>query len=52
MKKKILGIKVGSILTGLLCLAVAFAFWFFVKYADRGAESVKDLYTESIVYEH
>ena len=43
MKKKIFGVKVGTILTGLLCLAVAFAFWFFVKYADTASKPTTEV---------
>ena len=52
MKKKFLGIKIGTIFIGLLCLAVAFAFWFFVKYASICAEPVTDSTYESSIYEH
>ena len=43
MKKKIFGVKVGTILTGLLCLAVAFAFWFFVEYADDASRPTTEV---------
>lgn len=39
MKKRIFGIKLGTILTAVVCLAVAFAIWMVVKYrADLNAE--------------
>ena len=38
MKKKIFGIKIGTLLTYFVCLVVAFAIWMFVNYrADYGA---------------
>lgn len=34
MKNKFLGTKIGAILSTILCLIVAIAFWFFVKYSQ------------------
>lgn len=34
MNKKILGIKIGTILTVVLSLCFAVLFWLFVKYSD------------------
>lgn len=51
MKKKFLGIKIGTIFTGLLCLAVAFAFWFFVKYAEVSSTPAADSSITSSAYE-
>lgn len=37
MKKKIFGIKIGTILSVILCLVAAVLFWLFVKYSESGA---------------
>lgn len=37
MKKKIFGIKIGTVLTWLFCLIAAVLFWLFVKYSDVSA---------------
>ena len=34
MKKKILGIKIGTILMVVTCLMAAIAFWLFAKYTE------------------
>jgi len=34
MNKKIFGIRIGTILTALLCLGAAVMFWLFAKYLD------------------
>ncbi len=34
MKKKIFGIKIGRILSWLLCLGAAVLFWLYVKYTQ------------------
>ncbi|MBO7304625.1 MAG: hypothetical protein J6V09_05325 [Clostridia bacterium] len=33
MNKKILGMKLGTVLIGLICLAVAIVIWMLVKYS-------------------
>lgn len=33
MNKKILGIKLGTVLVGFICLAVALVIWMLVKYS-------------------
>lgn len=48
MKKKFFGIKIGTILSTLLCLIVAIVFWFFVEYSaldatKDAAEMLEDL---------
>ena len=37
MKKKIFGIKLGTILSVILCFVLAVLFWLFVKYAEYDA---------------
>ena len=38
MKKRIFGIKLGTVLTFFVCLVIAFAIWMIVSYrADAGA---------------
>ena len=37
MKKKFLGIKIGTILSVILCFLFAVVFWLFVKYAESAA---------------
>ena len=37
MKRKIFGIKIGTILTVVFCLIAAVIFWLFVKYSGAGA---------------
>jgi len=38
MKKRIFGIKIGTVLTFFVCLIIAFAIWMIVNYrADVGA---------------
>lgn len=39
MNKKIFGIKIGTILSVVLCLAIAVVFWLFVKYSESSAVS-------------
>ena len=36
MKKKIFGIKIGTILMVFTCLLAAVAFWLFAKYIESG----------------
>lgn len=45
MKKKIFGIKIGTLLSALLCLVFAFAFWFVVKYSQLNADDVAGFLT-------
>ena len=51
MKKKFQSLKIGTFFTALLCLAVAFAFWFFVKYAEIRAVPSGEVQTTSVIYE-
>jgi hypothetical protein len=51
MKKKFFGIKIGTVFTGLLCLVIAFAFWFFVKYAEVSVTPGTDSPITSSAYE-
>ena len=37
MKKKIFGIKIGTILSVFLCLVVAILFWLIAKYSEQSA---------------
>ena len=37
MKKKIFGIKIGTILSVILCFFLAVLFWLFVKYSEYDA---------------
>jgi len=37
MKKKIFGIKIGTILSVILCFFLAVLFWLFVKYSEYAA---------------
>ena len=37
MNKKILGIRIGTILTVALSFFVAVVFWLFIKYSESGA---------------
>ena len=47
MNKKFLGIRIGTILSTLLCLIIAIVFWFFVEYSDLHAtEFVESLYPD------
>lgn len=39
MNKKILGIRIGTILSVILSLITAVVFWLFVKYSESGAEN-------------
>ncbi len=43
MKKKIFGVKFGTILGVLLCAIVAVAFWFMVKYSQLESTEVVGL---------
>ena len=46
MKKRIFGIKIGTILTAFVCLVVAFIIWMLVKYDSntvKAAVSVQGL---------
>ena len=40
MKKKIFGVKFGTVLGVLLCVVVAVAFWFMVKYSQIDSADV------------
>ena len=41
MKKKIFGIKIGSIFSVMLCLIAAILFWLFVKYMESGLSALQ-----------
>ena len=43
MKKKIFGIKIGSIFSLLLCLIAAVVFWFFVEYFSLVSSEALDI---------
>ena len=34
MNKRILGVRIGTVVTAVLCLAVALVFWMLVKYVS------------------
>ncbi len=40
MKKKIFGIKIGTILSVFLCFVFAVLFWLFVKYSESGTAAL------------
>lgn len=44
MKKKIFGIKIGTILTVIVSLVAAVLFWLFVKYSQADAEQVLSMF--------
>ena len=43
MKKKIFGIKIGTILSVFLCFIFAVLFWLFVKYSEAGESALLGL---------
>lgn len=43
MKKRIFGIKIGSIFSVFLCLIAAILFWLFVKYMESGSSTLQAL---------
>ena len=45
MKKKLFGIKIGSIFSMIICLIVAVAFWFFVEYFQLESTQVFNFVT-------
>ena len=49
MNKKIFGIKIGTILQALVCLVVAFAIWFIVKYMNLQEASSTDMLAMSVL---
>ena len=43
MKKKLFGIKIGTIISAILCLIVAVVFWFFVEYSKMNSPEAEAL---------
>ena len=43
-KKKLFGIKIGTIFSTLLCLVAAVIFWFFVEYSALNGSDVLDVF--------
>lgn len=45
MKKKIFGIKIGTIISVFLCLIAAVIFWLVAKYSEQDTQAVLALLT-------
>ncbi len=48
MDKKIFGIRIGTILQLVLCVALAFVIWFIVQYMNTNDEGAKDAASAAI----
>lgn len=49
MKKGSLGSKLGVLLTAIICLVCAVAFWLFVKYGNQGSAEAFKLIGASVL---